>query len=176
MTLDEMTSRVKELLDITDNTQDTLTLIKNSLNAAYMTVARDKFRLVKKEQKSVTNGQIAISSLSESFIALKTVTSLNGERIAAWAGYDYIHICSSVNTVYVEYFYLPAVLTASTDSPVISEAQVDPYAYIYFAVSLYLNTKHLHQEASVWDIRYKNIADNIHETRKTGVMPKSRWC
>ncbi len=175
MTLGEMVSRVKELLDKDDNSNAFNDMIKHELNVAYLTVARDKWRPVHCEVKNVSDMSIAISTLSKNYVSLKSVRSISGFRIGAWGGKDYIHLVSPFARVAVEYYYLPSAMSLDSDTPVIPEAQVDPYAYIYFAVALYLNSRHMHAEAAVWENKYKNIADNIRESRGCIIIPAERW-
>ncbi len=175
MTFGEMVSRVKELLDKDDNSVAFVNQIKHALNVGYLTVARDKWRPVHSEVKSVSDMCVAISTLSKRYVSLKSVRTVNGIHVSARGGKDYIHLVSPYSSVAVEYYYLPDDMSADSDIPVIPEAQVDPYAYIYFAVAQYLNTRHMHAEAAVWENKYKNITDNIHETRGCVNIPSGRW-
>ena len=177
MTFEEMVMRTRELLDKTEDSDELDGQIKHALNVAYMTVARDKWRPTTSElmKPDLKTGCVPIKNLSECFVSLKTVRRYGGMRLRAWAGKDFIHISPPFIQVAVEYYYLPHPLENPDDTPIIPSAQVDPYAYIYFAAAQCLNIKHMHSEAAVWEKKYKDIADNIHEVRGNIIIPDERW-
>ena len=175
MNFGEMIARTDELLEKeTEDDEVFLGQLKHAVNTAYMTVARDKWRPAAAEEMCVCKGKIPIAELSECFVGLKSV-KWNGLRVGAWAGKDFIHVCENIQKVIVEYYYLPVPMEEDEDEPVIPFAQVDPYAYIYFAASLYCSIRHLHAEAAVWDSRYRNVVDNVKEVRSGFTLPAGRW-
>lgn len=175
MTFSEMAARTAELLekDLTDT--DFANAVKHALNVAYMTVARDKFRPVTTETMTVIKGRIPISLFSEAFLALKSVHARGGIRVSAWAGHNFIYVTDGFGEVAVTYYYLPAPMAEDDDEPMFTPAQVDPYAFIYFAAATYLNIKHKHADAAVWDERYRGIVENIREERTSFILPTERW-
>ena len=176
MTFLDLVQRTIDILDVVDrDDEEMVKAVKNAINVAYMTIARDKYRPEKCETVRVVDGKIAIDKLSECYVSLKTVQSVGGMRIAAWESVNNIHISPSYYQVNVFYYYLPKALEGDFDVPVIPESAVDPYAYIYYAASYYFSVKRKHAEAAVWDSRYKNVADNIKEVRSSFTLPIKRW-
>ena len=176
MTFLELVQRTIDILDVVDRDDEEMVKnVKNAINVAYMTVARDKYRPEKCETVKVVDGKIAIDKLSESYVSLKSVQSVGGMRLAAWESVNNIHVCPSFYQVNVIYYYLPKALVKDTDVPVLEESAVDPYAYIYYAASYYFSVKRKHAEAAVWDSRYKNVVENIKEVRSPFVLPVKRW-
>lgn len=171
-----MINRTKELLDKKDVIDPDLDeIIGHGINIAYLAIARDKWRPTFKEKMDAVDGKVPIKALSERFISLKSAITESGFIAGGWAGKDFIHFSPVVSRVWIEYYYLPAPLEFDEDVPLIPASQVDPYAYIYYAASHYYNVKHQHADASVWEAKYRNIADNIHEVRGYGTMPCERW-
>lgn len=175
MKFSEMIQRTRELLDINEGNEELDKVLGNCINTAYMTLARDKWRPVKREEAEATDGEIQISKLAEDFVSLKSAYTESGFKLGAWAGKDFIHIPKWTDRAVLEYYFLPKPMTLADDEPIIPETQVDSYAYVYFAVSRYLNVKHRHSEASIWDSAYRNIVDNISEARGCKVMKVQRW-
>lgn len=175
MTFSEMTARTAELLekDVTDT--GFADAVKHALNVAYMTLARDKFRPVTTETMTVINGRIPITMFSEAFLALKSVHARGGIRVSAWEGHNFVYVTEGFGEVTVTYYYLPTPMKEDEDEPMFSPAQIDPYAYIYFAAATYLNIKHKHADAAVWDERYRGIVENIKEVRSSFQLPAKRW-
>lgn len=175
MKFSEMIQRTRELLDLNEEDENVDKVLGRCINSAYMILARDKWRPVKRERVDAEDGEIPIKNLKEDFVSLKSAYGINGLKLGAWSGKDFIHIPKWIDTAVVEYYYLPKPMALGADEPVLPETQVDPYAYIYFAVSRYLNIKHRHAEASVWDSAYRNTVDNISEARGCRVMNGERW-
>lgn len=175
MKLSEMIERAKELLDKNDTDTAFEKALKNGINTAYLIVARDKWRPVMREEVNIEDGTVKIKNLTKTFVSLKSAYTSGGFRLGAWAGKDAVHFPPWATSAEIEYFYLPAPLSADDDEPVIPESAVDAYAYIYFAVARYYNIKNQHAEASVWDTRYRNIIDNIREMQGCAVMHTERW-
>ena len=175
MTFSVLVSRTAHILECDAEDEATVALLKQAINEAYLTNARDKWRPALCEAMDVCEGRVPLAHLSEAFISLKRVTDVSGNTLTASVGKDFLHIAAPDARVLVTYFFLPHPMEADDEEPILPAAQVDPYAYIYFAASLYLNIKHRHNDAAVWDIRYRNVTDNIREGRSGVVLPKPRW-
>ncbi len=171
-----MIEKTKELLGKKDADDAELDeLIGQGINIAYLAIARDKWRPTFREKMDAVDGKVPIKALSEQFSSLKSAMTDSGFVAGGWAGKDFIHFSPAVSKVIIEYYYLPVPLEFDEDVPLIPPAQVDPYAYIFYAAAHYCNVKHQHADAAVWDAKYRNIVDNIHEVRGYGTMPCGRW-
>lgn len=175
MTFSQLKECTAALLEIPTSDTEAMTLIGNAVNNAYLTIARDKWRPVTSEKAQFFNLRYPIELLSENFVALKSVSDSAGRKVDAWAGKDFIHVFCDADEMNIEYCFLPVPMHEDTDEPILPVSQVDPYAYIYFAASIYCSVKHQHTEASMWDTRYRNVVENIKETRSGFIMPKRRW-
>lgn len=173
MTLNEMIAASARLID-QEVDQEFSEFFSDALNLAYLTVARDKWRPIKRERISVCHGRIRVDNLSEHFVCLKGVYDENGIRVISRAVKDFVIVPRGISSVFIEYYYLPPQMEEE-DEPAIPSAFVDSHAYIFFALSLYCSTKKLHGEAAMWDTRYRNIIDNVKEVRSNFVMPEREW-
>ena len=174
MTLNEMILASARLLEADATDEEFVTFMTDALNLAYLTVARDKWRPIKRERISVCQGRIRVDGLSEHFVSLKGVYDENGARVISRTVKDFIIVSRGILNVFVEYYYLPPELEGD-DEPAIPSTMVDSHAYIFFALSLYCSAKKLHGEAAMWDTRYRNIIDNVKEVRSNFVMPEREW-
>lgn len=174
MTLSEMIEISARMLEVDKETDGFVEFFSNALNLAYLTVARDKWRPIKREKMSVCRGKIRVESLSEHYVSLKGAFDKEGTKLISRAVKDFIIVPEGTTDVFVEYYYLPPEME-SEDEPVIPSAYVDPYVYVFFALSLYCSSKKLHGEATMWDTRYRNIIDNVKEVRANFVLPEREW-
>lgn len=176
MTFGEMTDAALALIEKTRSDVEATELVRRGINNAYATVARDKYRLLACEVMHPHKGKIRTADFSQSFVSLYAAFDGFGNKILARQVKDYIVVPEYIGKVSVRYYYLPAKLVFDNDEPIIATAHVDPYAYVYFAVSLYYSVKRQNAEAAVWDTRFRNIVDNIREVRKSFVTPQRKWC
>lgn len=174
MTLSEMIDTSARLLETDKETDGFAEFFARALNLAYLTVARDKWRPIKREKMSACRGKIRVDGLSEHYVLLKNVYDLSGAKLVSRAVKDFIIVPEGCTGVFVEYYYLPPQMEEE-DEPVIPSAYVDPYAYVFFALSLYCSSKKLHGEAAMWDTRYRNIIDNVKEVRANFILPEREW-
>ncbi len=174
MTLCEMIEIAADLIEADKDEEDFAKFFTRALNLAYLTVARDKWRPIKREKISVCRGKIRIDGLSEHFVSLKGAFDKNGAKLISRTAKDFVIVPDGYSSVLLEYYYLPPEMEQE-DEPVIPSAFVDPHVYVFYALSLYCSAKKLHGEAAMWDTRYRNIIDNIKEVRSNFIMPEREW-
>lgn len=175
MTFDEMKTTAAKLLDRDKDDADFDIIISKALNNAYFTVARDKWRPICREVVDINNGEFCVDNACEHFVSLRGAYDENGHKIYSRQVKDYVIVSQTVKKAMIEYYYLPPKMEHAKDEPAIPAEVVDPFAYIFFACSLYCSAKKLHAEASMWDTRFRNIFDNIKEVRTNFVMPTGAW-
>lgn len=174
MTLYEMIEASARLLEVDKDSDGFKEFFVDAINLAYLTVARDKWRPIKREKMSVCRGKIRVDGLSEHFVSLKGAFDKNGTRLCSRTVKDFIIVPEGCTSAFVEYYYLPPEMEEE-DEPSIPSSFVDPHTYIFFALSLYCSAKKLHGEAAMWDTRYRNIIDNVKEVRTNFIMPEREW-
>lgn len=164
---------VEDFDSLSEAYKSQINFLLKCLNLTYQEIASDYIPLLKKESISFVDGEILLSSLSKKFLEVVSLRSKNGEKVKYKIYPDYIE--ANIDEADMVYKYLPSNLTSLSSTIETFANRVSEITLAFGVAMEYCFINGLHEDAAVWERRFKD-ALFIRSSKKNNIkLPVRRW-
>lgn len=158
---------------LSDAFKSQINFLLKCLNLTYQEVASDYIPLLKKESISVSDNKILLSDLSKKFLEVVFLRDKNGKKLKFKVFPDYIEV--NADEAEIIYKYLPTELTSLSTTMESFSNKVSEITLAFGVAMEYSFINGLHEDAAVWEKRFKD-ALFIRSGKKNNIkLPVRRW-
>lgn len=158
---------------LSDTFKSQINFLLKCLNLTYQEVASDYIPLLKKESISVSDKKISLSDLSKKFLEVVSLRDKNGKKLKFKVFPDYIEV--DTDEAEIVYKYLPTGLTSLSTTMESFSNKVSEITLAFGVAMEYSFINGLHEDAAVWEKRFKD-ALFIRSGKKNNIkLPVRRW-
>lgn len=171
-----------ELLDITElggtststtAQQKEINMLLRCLNLVYNEIATDYIPLIKTEKVASTNGEILFSSLTNKILDIKRIEDKYGIRVNYKLYPD--KILTIDGEVCLTYSYEPEELEDLTSTMESFSEKLTERVFAYGVAMEYSFISGLHDDASIWETRFKDGLLIAVRKKSEMRLPARRW-
>lgn len=157
----------------TEAQQKELNLLFRCLNLVYNSVATDYIPLIKTENITSINGEILFSSLGEKILDVKRIEDKYGIRVNYKLYPD--KILTIDGEVNITYSYEPEELEELTSTMESFSEKINERVIAYGVAMEYSFISGLHDDASIWEKRFKDSLQIASRKKAEMRLPNRRW-
>lgn len=172
-----------ELLDVEDlggatpsnsAQQKEIGILLRCLNLVYNQIATDYIPLLKTEKITPVNGEIVLSDLSKKILDIKRIEDKFGMRVN-YKLYPNKIVLTISGEVTITYSYEPEELTALTSIMESFSEKLTERVMAYGVAMEYSFISGLHDDASIWETRFKDGLLIAARKKSEMRLPNRRW-
>ncbi|MDD4110358.1 MAG: hypothetical protein PHS54_02265 [Clostridia bacterium] len=157
----------------TEAQQREISLLLRCLNLVYNSIATDYIPLIKTEIIMPINGEILFTSLSEKILDIKRIEDKYGLRLNYKLYPD--RILTIDGEVTINYSYEPEELEDLTSTMESFSEKLTERVIAYGVAMEYSFISGLHDDASIWEKRFKDSLQIASRKKAEMRLPSRRW-
>ena len=163
-----------DLTDVDEADKNEIAFLLKCLNLVYQEIATDYIPLLHKENIQVVDNKILFTDLEKKFFEVVSIKDENGCKVKFKTYPNYIEV--NKNEVDIVYKYTPASLDALISTMENFSNKVSEITFAFGIVMEYSFINGLHEDALIWEKRFKD-ALFIRSGKKSCIkLPVRRWC